>query len=130
MKRRLIICVDDEKAVLETLERQLSQALGENFVIEVAQGPQEAWEIIEDGSDDLELSLVISDWLMPEVRGDKFLVDLHAKHPHVNKIMLSGQADSDAVENAQKNANLHAFVSKPWDIRKLVQLIAQTSQTK
>lgn len=123
MKTRMILCVDDEKAILDTLERQLSSALG-GCVIEMAEGAQEAWEIIDEYADEYELSLVISDWLMPYIKGDKFLVDLHKKYPKVNKIMLSGQADPAAIENAKTNANLDAFVSKPWDKDHLLNVIA------
>jgi DNA-binding NtrC family response regulator len=123
MKTRLILCVDDEKAILDTLERQLTSALGGGCVIEMAEGAQEAWEIIDEYADEYELSLVISDWLMPYIKGDKFLVDLHKKYPEVNKIMLSGQADPAAIENAKTNANLDAFVSKPWDKDHLLNVI-------
>ncbi len=123
MKPCLILCVDDEKAILDVLVRQLTQAVGNLCDIETAESVDEAWEIIEDYTESYKLSLVITDWLMPVVKGDKFLVDLHKKHPETYKIMLSGQADLKAIENAKTNANLYAFVSKPWDKNHLLDLV-------
>jgi DNA-binding NtrC family response regulator len=116
----LILCVDDEKAILDTLQRQLSPAFGNEAEIEVAESAEEAWEIIEEYARTHILSVVVSDWLMPVTRGDKFLVELHKKYPHVTKILLSGHADPKAVQNARDNAALQAFLSKPWDKNKLL----------
>lgn len=123
-KPNYILCVDDEKAILDTLQRQLSQTFGNEAVIEVAESAEEAWEIIEEYAEDHELAVVVSDWLMPVTRGDKFLVELHRRYPRVVKIMLSGQADPKAVENARINGGLSAFISKPWDKTVLVNTIA------
>ena len=121
-----ILCVDDEKAILDTLLRQLNLALGPDVAVEIAESAEEAWELIDEYSDEYTLAVVISDWLMPVTRGDKFLVELHKRYPHVTKIMLSGQADPKAVENAQRNGGLTAFMPKPWDKASLVNLVASS----
>ncbi len=118
-----ILCVDDEKAILDTLLRQLSQALGNEVVVEIAEGAEEAWELIEEYSDQYNLAVVISDWLMPVTRGDKFLVEVHKRFPHVAKIMLSGQADPRAVQNARDNGGLNEFMSKPWNKNHLTDVV-------
>lgn len=112
---RAIVCVDDEKIVLDSLQEQLESRFGDAFIYEIAESVDEAWELIEDlDADDIQLVLVITDWLMPRIKGDQFLVDLHAKKPEVIKVMLTGQADPEAVQNAMDNANLYAYVKKPW----------------
>lgn len=113
---KAIVCVDDEKIVLDSLQEQLESRFGDAFIYEIAESVDEAWELIEDlESDGLTVVLVITDWLMPRIKGDQFLVDLHAQKPEVIKIMLTGQADPDAVQNAMDNANLYAYVKKPWN---------------
>lgn len=122
--KRAILCVDDEKIILEILQRQLMNAFGNEFVCEIAEDVNEAWEVIAELSEDgYELSVVISDWLMPETKGDEFLVELHKIYPKTIKIMVSGQSDETAVANAQKNANLCAYISKPWDYKLLINTI-------
>jgi len=113
--KAVILCVDDEKIVLDSLQEQLESTFGDKFQYEIAESVDEAWEVIEDlVSDGFEMVLVISDWLMPRVKGDTFLVDVHKKFPSTVTIMLTGQADPEAVENAMNNANLHAYIKKPW----------------
>ncbi|MCS7189122.1 MAG: response regulator, partial [Bacteroidia bacterium] len=70
-----------------------------------------------------EMVLVISDWLMPRVKGDTFLIELHQKYPETVTIMLTGQADPEAVENAFQNANLYAYIRKPWREEDLINYV-------
>jgi DNA-binding NtrC family response regulator len=44
--------------------------------------------------------VIVSDWLMPGMKGDDFLVEAHKRVPTVVKIMLSGQAEQAAVDRA------------------------------
>ncbi|TAE92072.1 MAG: PAS domain S-box protein [Oscillatoriales cyanobacterium] len=59
-------------------------------------------------------SLIISDHIMPEMKGDELLKQVHILSPNTIKIMLTGQADIEAVGNAIKNANLYRYIAKPW----------------
>jgi len=122
--KKAILCVDDEKTVLETLQRQLSTAFGKDYYYEMAESVVEAWEVIDDLVDqEYKVVLVISDWLMPGEKGDTFLVNLHNKYPDSIKILLTGQANPEAVENALENANLLAYIPKPWNVEKLISSI-------
>jgi len=122
--KKAILCVDDEKMVLETLQRQLMNEFGTQFDYEMAEDVNEAWEVIVDLNESgCDIVLVISDWLMPGIKGDKFLVDLHKEFPTAVKILLTGQADESAISNAFENANLCAYLQKPWDSEKLITAI-------
>lgn len=123
MKRKLILCVDDEKVVLNSLVQQLQYGLGNSYLYEIAESAEEAWEIIEEVQNEIEMVLIISDWLMPGMKGDEFLVVLHQKFPSVITMMLTGQADENAVKNAKNHANLYACLRKPWDKDDLIQNI-------
>lgn len=122
--KRAILCVDDEKIVLDSLQEQLYQVYGDGFQYEIAESVEEAWEVIDDLiADGFDMVLVISDWLMPRVKGDTFLIDVHNKYPETVTIMLTGQADPDAVQNAIDNANLYAYIRKPWREQDLIQQV-------
>lgn len=112
---KIILCVDDEKMILNSLKTQLKYLFGSKYIYETAENVIEAWEVIEEISDEkLDLLVIVSDWLMPGIKGDEFLVKVHKRFPDVVKILLTGQADEDAIKNARKNANLHTCLSKPW----------------
>ena len=125
----MILCLDDEKIILDSLKAQLKGSLGHNFVYEFAQSAEEAYEIIEESADDnLKILIIISDWLMPGVKGDEFLIKIHQKHPNIVKMLLTGQADQKAVQRAYEQANLFKCIRKPWDKEVLLAAIEEGLQ--
>jgi len=60
---------------------------------------------------------------MPGIKGDEFLVRVHQKFPKTVKIMLTGQADEEAVKRAFEEANLHRCLQKPWSESELIETI-------
>jgi adenylate cyclase len=118
MPKLAIICVDDELVILESLTEQLKRNLDnlDIFEIEAAESGEEALEILaEMQEDDIEVALIISDQIMPKMKGDELLINIHQKHPQILKIMMTGQADVKAVGNAVNDANLYRYIAKPWD---------------
>jgi CheY-like chemotaxis protein len=117
----IILCVDDEKIVLNSIEGQLSKHFKDKFEIELAESGEEGLEILDEISEDgLEPLVIVSDWLMPDMKGDEFLVQAHQKFPKVVKVMLTGQADQQAVDRAKTEANLHKLIAKPWNVDELI----------
>jgi response regulator RpfG family c-di-GMP phosphodiesterase len=124
MKKPVIICIDDDDLVLLSLEFQLKDHFEDKYTIELAEDAKEGFEIIEElNSSKVEILVIISDWLMPGMRGDEFLCRVHEKFPHIVKLMLTGQADQKAIQNAVKNANLIHCFSKPWNRNELFEVI-------
>ncbi|MCK5876353.1 MAG: response regulator [Candidatus Marithrix sp.] len=124
MENKAILCVDDESIVLESLVEQLEKKLGEQYVYETAETAAEGFEVIEElVEDNVDVLIIVSDWLMPGMKGDEFLTKVHAKYPDIVTVMLTGQADEEAIERAKKSANLHACVFKPWLEDELVDTI-------
>lgn len=115
VKKPVIICVDDEKIILDSLQEQILNRLGERFECEVAQSGEEGLELIDElRADGYDIAVIISDQLMPSMKGDQFLIAAHQKLPETYKILLTGQATLDAVQNAINNARLYRYVMKPW----------------
>ena len=111
----VIICVDDEPIILESLKIELKKTLGEEHLLETAEGGEDALELIEELlAEGCEIVAVISDYLMPNIKGDELLKQIHIISPKSIKIMLTGQADLEAVANTIKYANLYRDISKPW----------------
>ncbi len=124
MSKPIILCVDDEKVVLKSLKTQLKSAFGNAYLYEIAESPADALELLDEFNDDeVSIILIVSDWLMPGMKGDEFLVCVHQKFPKTVKIMLTVQADEKAVKRAFDEANLHRCLQKPWSESELIETI-------
>ena len=110
-----IICVDDEAAILDSLKDQLKRQYP-GCTIEMAESGEEALELLAElHHEDSPVALVISDQIMPGMKGDQLLTQIHQKYPEVLKILLTGQASPEAVVNAVNQANLYRYIAKPWE---------------
>ena len=126
VEKGVLLCVDDEPIVLTALRDQLRRAYGTEYVIDVAESAEEALELLDElAGEGHRLLVIVSDWLMPGMKGDEFLVQAHRRFPTVVKIMLSGQAEQAAVDRARREAGLHEFLAKPWNAQELVKAIDQ-----
>ncbi len=115
MKKPVIVCVDDEPAVLDSLKIELKRALGDQCIIETAEGGSDALELMRELQEEhTDIALVLSDYIMPGIRGDELLGHIHKLSPQTLTIMLTGQADLTAVSNAIKSAKLYRYIPKPW----------------
>ncbi len=124
MSKKAILCVDDEKMVLISLRKQLLKRFGNKYHYEIAENAEEAWEVIEELHEEgVEILVIVADWLMPGVKGDEFLIQVHERFPRIVKVLLTGHADEAAVERARKYAGLHGCLYKPWSEKDLVETI-------
>lgn len=124
MSNAAILCVDDEVVILKSLEIELQEAFANQYLYEFAESADEALEVIDEfEEEEIQILIIVSDWLMPGIKGDEFLIQVHQKFPKIIKVMLTGQADEEAVERAQQYANLYRCLHKPWNREELIQTI-------
>ncbi|MCW7470297.1 response regulator [Leptospira kanakyensis] len=123
-EKNAILCVDDEPILLLSLVQELKREIGGSYTYETAQNPEEAMEVIDDlCSSGVEVILILSDWLMPGMRGDEFLIQVHQKYPQIKSILISGHADRDAINRVKEEAKTYAIFSKPWNTRELLDAV-------
>lgn len=116
IKKPTIICVDDEKIILDALNRQLQRHFGDQYEYEFCESAEEALSLIEElTQDDYKVIMVISDQIMPGISGDEFLINVQQKYPDTIKILLTGQASLDSAIQAINKANLYRYIKKPWN---------------
>ena len=122
---KAILCVDDEKSILDSLKGQLKRNLGHEFIVEQAEDAKEAMEVLEELmlEQDIQVVVIVSDWLMPGVKGDEFLLDVHERWPGIKKILLTGHANVDAVHRLNAHDSLYAMIRKPWEEEELIDTI-------
>ena len=124
-----ILCVDDEVVILDSLKEQLKRRFGDRYIYEMAESAEEAWEVIEElQEEEINILVIVSDWLMPGIKGDEFLIHVHQRFPKLITVMLTGQADEEAIDRAKQKANLHACLSKPWTEEELYTIINSALQ--
>lgn len=124
MPKKAILFVDDEPMILHSLKVQVKKHLGDCYRYEFAQNAEEAWEVIEElHADGAKILLMVSDWLMPGVKGDELLIQVHTRFPDIITVLLTGHANEQAVERARQEANLYHCLRKPWDECELIQTL-------
>lgn len=124
MKKIAILCVDDEKIILDSLKIQLENNFKNKYLFEYAENGEEALEVVEYFlAENVDILVVISDYQMPGMKGDEFAKRLKSMLSGINIIMLTGEIPSDVKENLiEKNIILNA-VAKPWDEVTLINMI-------
>jgi two-component system, sensor histidine kinase and response regulator len=125
----IAICIDDEEIVLDSLQMELSEALGADCDIETVQSGKEAVQLVRDLTAQGEnVAVVICDYIMPEMKGDETLIGIHHFKPSIVNIMLTGQSSTEGITNAINKANLYRFINKPWSGQHLRGVVREALQ--
>ncbi|RII28251.1 MAG: histidine kinase [Geobacter sp.] len=104
-----ILCVDDEKNVLRSLERIF---LDDDYEILTATSGDEGLLLLENEGP---VQIVISDYRMPVMDGVEFLKAVYKRWPDTVRIVLSGYADAAAIVAAINDGHIYKFIPKPWN---------------
>lgn len=92
LKRRTILCVDDEEDITSTLH----DTFMDDYNVMTAKDGKEGLALFNQNS----IDLVISDQRMPEMTGTELLEAVNKAKPICKKILLTGYADIDAAIDA------------------------------
>jgi DNA-binding response OmpR family regulator/class 3 adenylate cyclase len=124
--KQVILCIDDEQMILHALKIELKNVFGHQFFIETASSGKEALEIITElQKENCEIPLVITDYMMPNMKGDELLQHIHLLSPQTRNVMLTGQADIGAVTKTINKAKLYRYISKPWRKTDLILTVSE-----
>ncbi|BAY67261.1 hybrid sensor histidine kinase/response regulator [Trichormus variabilis] len=113
----LILVVDDEAAIRDITKTSLES---HNYKAITASDGIEAIALYAEHRD--EISLVLTDMVMPSMDGLTTIRTLQKINPHVKIIAVSGLAAHDKVNTAY-NMGIQAFLSKPYTAYQLLQTI-------
>jgi response regulator RpfG family c-di-GMP phosphodiesterase len=104
--------------------------LGPEYVYEKATSAAMAFEIINElASDGIRVILIISDWLMPGMKGDEFLEKVKEIHPEIRAIMITGHIDEAATQRVLNNDSVLTVLHKPWDPDELKDIVVSACGT-
>lgn len=108
MKAPVVVCVDDEPAILAALRRLLRR---EPYRLLTTELPDQAmdWVLAEKAD------VLIADQRMPGMSGLQLLELVQACSPTTSRVLLSGQSDLSGILELQKLAAIQRLIRKPWD---------------
>ncbi len=120
-KKYSIVVIDDEPLIVSAVKFQLRKHFEQQFEIESANNATEGLALINSIIlSNMEVPLVICDYLMPGVKGDDLIVELHNQHHNTSSVLLTGQIDVQAMGNIVNHAKLFRYLAKPWDEMDLI----------
>jgi len=115
MKKRILF-VDDEPMILQGLQRML-RSMREEWDMEFVEGGEKALAAMTERTFDV----VVTDMRMPVMNGAQLLTEIRNRHPMTVRLILSGHADKDLVNQCLGVA--HQYISKPCDPEQLKAMI-------
>ena len=117
-----IVIIDDEQSIL----KELRILLGRAYNVHVFANPVEAEQFVYANPVDM----VISDEMMPEMRGSVLLGRIHSRHPDICNIVLSGQAEKDDIVKAVNEGHIFSFLYKPTERQQLINVIEKGLESR
>ena len=102
-----ILIVDDEPAILESLEL----TLGSDYRVFTATRGEEGLEIL----DREEIALIISDQVLPGVSGVEFLEKAIERNPSAIRMLLTGYTDIGSLVRGINEGRIYRYIQKPWE---------------
>lgn len=117
MNKIYIICIEDQREVLNAIVEDLSE-FEEAFIVEECESAGEAEALLDEIEADGDfLGLVISDHVMPGKSGVEFLEELHQdkRFADTRKILLTGLATHEDTIRAINRAAIDRYIEKPWN---------------
>ena len=114
---RTVLFVDDEQPIRSALERMYLER--DDVRCLFAASGQEGLEIMEQET----VWVVVSDYLMPSMRGIEFLSKVKARWPHTIRIMMTAYADLSIAVDAINKSEAFRFVTKPWNNQELMETV-------
>lgn len=129
--QKTIVCVDDEKSIACGLQQQISRAFPGKYAIEIAESGEEALEIMQEiKRADMELFMVITDQMMPGIKGLELINEINQLSPSSKCILLTGYSD-DTILNQTNVLSIYKILRKPWEFEEIRKAIeeANTAQS-
>jgi thioredoxin reductase (NADPH) len=116
MARPILLAVDDDVNVLESVVQDLRREYGAKYRVMRAASGQAALDTMSQLQSRQEaVALIVSDQRMPGMTGVEFLEKARALYPDARRVLLTAYADTEAAIHAINSARIHYYLNKPWD---------------
>jgi DNA-binding NtrC family response regulator len=118
-QKECILAIDDEEGFLGILKMTL---VSQGFLVHTASSPSEAIKLYEEHRRDI--SMVLLDYLLPEMSGDQVFENLQRLNPDVRVVLLTGCEESVADQMLKRG--LRGYLQKPFNLPDLAQKVQDT----
>jgi DNA-binding NtrC family response regulator len=115
-QKECILAIDDEEGFLGMLKAAL-ECYG--FMVHTACRPNEAIKLYEEHRRDI--SMVLLDYLLPEMSGELVFENLQRLNPDVRVVLLTGCEES--VADMMLKRGLRGYLQKPFNLPDLTQKV-------
>ena len=102
-----ILIVDDEPAILESLEL----TLGSDYRVFTALRGEDGLAIL----DREDVALIISDQVLPGLSGVEFLEKAMERNPSAIRMLLTGYTDIGSLIRGINEGRIYRYIQKPWE---------------
>lgn len=113
--KRSILYLDDDISCL----RVFQETFNKDYEVRIATTPTEARLLLSARPADI----IISDQVMPEIKGTEFLRQVAAKYPASYRVLLTGGVGVGNVVHEVGMGIIHLFVPKPWTEQSIRQML-------
>ncbi len=122
MSKTLIVCVDDDEAMLTTVARSLRREPG--YDVRTTLNPHEAlgWIAAEN------VAVLVSDYEMPEMTGAQLTGQAKRIRPETVRILLTGRRSLEVAVDGINQGEIFRFLNKPFEDRVLRGAVADAVQ--
>jgi DNA-binding NtrC family response regulator len=121
--RPLVVAIDDDPAVLSALSLLLQR---EPYEFVPTSNPDEALHLVRTR----DVSLLISDYWMPQLSGTGLLQVVKATSPSTIRLLLTAYPTAGWVVRAYEMKVMEQVLEKPWDNDELKRVIRERLETR
>ena len=114
-----VLFVDDDRNILNALRRLFGDDALNVFT---CSSGKDALELLQKN----EVAVVVSDNMMPGMKGTEFLRAVRSIAPETVRIMLTGYAEIQAAMDAINKGGVYKFITKPYDSTELRSIVLQS----
>lgn len=115
MAKPVIMTLDDDGAVLNSIERDLRAHYGHVYRVIPINNGKTALEYLKKLEQRNEIvALFLVDQRMPEMSGVEFLMEAIQVYPQARRVLLTAYADSQAAIDSINEVGLNYYLMKPW----------------
>ena len=118
MKTARILVVDDDALILQALSRILQS---EGYDVVAHSDPVKA-------SQEEKFSVVITDFMMPQLNGIELLNRLKSSNPDSVRLLLTAASDFKVASDAVNRGEVYRLLAKPWSLHELTACVRQAVQ--
>jgi thioredoxin reductase (NADPH) len=115
MPKPVILSLDDDPSVLNSVERDLRSHYGQEYrILPIDQGRTALDYLNKMKQRNETVALLLVDQRMPEMSGTEFLEEAIKVYPQAKRVLLTAYADTQAAIDSINQVGLDYYLMKPW----------------